>query len=86
MFTSLRSAWFTYALLSGIILCVVGVDCCGTYCAIRLPQRVSTKAANYRHAACPSPNILATSTLISATDILERFDSGFDARIVIMTA
>jgi len=88
MFTSLRSRlWFTYALLSGIILCVVGVGL--LWYLLRNPPATAREYQRLQIIAtllARRPNILATSTLISATDILERFDSGFDARIVIMTA
>jgi two-component system OmpR family sensor kinase len=86
MFTSLRSRlWFTYALLSGIILCVVG-----TGLLLYLLRNPPSSAREYQRLQIITafiirqPSLLGIGTLNDATDTLNRFDSVFNARIAIL--
>jgi two-component system OmpR family sensor kinase len=86
MFTSLRSRlWFTYALLSGIILCVVG-----TGLLLYLLRNPPSTAREYQRLQIITafivrrPSMLGIETLKDAADVLNRFDGAFNARIAIL--
>ena len=86
MFTSLRARlWFTYALLSGIILCIVGIGL-----ALYLFRNPPSTARVYQRlqfiavAISRRPSLLGNGTLDSATASLDRIDKAFDARCVIL--
>jgi len=86
MFTSLRSRlWLTYALLSGIILCVVGIGL--VIYLIRNPpstQRVYQRLQLIIVAITRRPSILGVSVLENPTAVLKQIDTAFDTRIIIL--
>jgi two-component system OmpR family sensor kinase len=86
MFNSLRSRlWFTYALLSGIILCVVG-----TGLVIYLIRNPPATTRSYQRLQIITtfltrrPSLLGSGTLPSAAAALDTVDNAFDARIIIL--
>jgi len=86
MFTSLRfRLWFTYALLSAIILCVVG-----TGLILYLVRNPPSTAREYQRLQIIAsfiirrPSLLGIGTLKDATEALDRLDSVFNARITIL--
>jgi two-component system OmpR family sensor kinase len=86
MFTSLRSRlWFTYALLSGIILCVVG-----TGLLLYLLRNPPSTARTYQRleiiatAVTQRPKLLGSGTLRNATTALEQIGNAFDVRLAIL--
>jgi two-component system OmpR family sensor kinase len=86
MFTSLRARlWFTYALLSGIILCVVGTGLLLYF--VRNPpatQRAYQRLQIITTITSRLSNYLNIETLGGAAEALNRIDSIFDVRIVIL--
>lgn len=86
MFTSLRARlWFTYALLSGIILCVVGTGL--VLFLIRNPPATTRTYMRLQLiiAAIPRiPSLLGNGNLGNETIALNWIDKTFDARIVIL--
>jgi two-component system OmpR family sensor kinase len=86
MFSSLRARlWFTYALLSGIILCIVGIGL-----LIYLVRNPPASARAYQRlqivagAITRRPDLLGSLTIDNANTALDRLDSTFDARIAIL--
>lgn len=86
MFTSLRSRlWFTYALLSGIILCVVGVGL-----LLYLVRNPPATAREYQRLQLIAtlivrrPNLADFNAFGNKNEILERLDGSFNARIAIL--
>ncbi len=86
MFTSLRARlWFTYALLSGIILCVVG-----TGLIVYLIRNPPATARTYQKlqfiaSGIPRlPSLLGNGNPGTETAALARIDNAFDTRIVIL--
>jgi two-component system OmpR family sensor kinase len=86
MFTSLRARlWFTYALLSGIIMCVVGTGL--LLYLLRNPPSTTREYQRLQIIAAfisRQPSLLGIGTLNDATEVLNRFDGAFNARIVIL--
>ena len=86
MFTSLRARlWFTYALLSGIILCIVGIGL-GLYLFRNPPStaRVYQRLQFIAVALSRRPSLLGNGASDTATVGLDRIDKAFDARCVIL--
>jgi signal transduction histidine kinase len=86
MLISLRARlWFTYALLSGIILCAVG-----TGLLLYLLRNPPSTAREYQRlqffaaAFTRRPSLLGSGSLVDAAPALERIDSAFDVRILIL--
>lgn len=86
MFTSLRSRlWLTYALLSGIILCVVGAGL--LIYLIRNPpstERVYQRLQLIIVAITRRPSLTGVNTLENPTAVLKQIDTAFDTRIIIL--
>jgi signal transduction histidine kinase len=86
MFTSLRARlWFTYALLSGIILCAVGTGLLLYF--IRNPpatQRAYQRLQIITTITSRLSNFYSSETLGGATEALNRIDSIFNVRIAIL--
>jgi signal transduction histidine kinase len=86
MFISLRARlWFTYALLSGIILCVVGMGL-----LLYLVSNPPATARAYQQLQFIAtiltrrPNLLGLDIMNNTTSTLDRIDAIFDVRIVIL--
>jgi signal transduction histidine kinase len=86
MFSSLRARlWFTYALLSGIILCVVG-----TGLVIYLVRNPPATARTYQKlqfvavAITRWPGLIVSGNISYETAALNRLDKALDTRIVIL--
>lgn len=86
MFTSLRARlWFTYALLSGIILCVVG-----TGLIIYLIRNPPATARTYQKLQFITlgitrlPSVLNNSSQGNETTAFARIDQAFDTRIILL--